>query len=81
MVLHKKSVEYTMKSFITEKDYVLTGFVKLSDTGKVKDIERKLMTKEDYYNLIDDTVNENKYQLFNIDGLGTENPVLNLLEV
>jgi len=81
MILHKKSVEYIMKSFITEKDYIITGFVKLSDTGKVKEIEKKIITKKDYYSLIDETVNNNKYQLFNIDGLGSKDPVLNLLEM
>ena len=81
MTLHKKSAESIMKSFITEEDYVITGFVKLSNTGKVKEIEKKLITKKNYYSLIDETVNNNKYQLFNIDGLGSDNPVLNLLEM
>lgn len=80
-MLHNKSVEYTMKSFTGENGYTLVGFVELSETGKVKEINKKLIDNKQYFHIINETVLNDKYQIFNIDGLKTNNPNINLLEV
>jgi len=80
-MLHDKSVEYTMKSFMGSDGFTLVGFVELSETGKVKNIEKKMMANKRFEEIIKETVLENKYQIFNLEGLKTNNPTINLLGV
>ena len=80
-MLHDKSVEYTMKSFMGSDGFTLVGFVELSETGKVKNIEKKMMANKKFEEIIKETVLENKYQIFNLEGLKTSNPAINLLGV
>lgn len=80
-MLHEKSVEYTMKSFMGNDGFTLVGFVELSDTGKVKNIDKKIVANKRFEEIVRETVLENKYQIFNLEGLKTNNPTINLLEV